>query len=123
MTAYRCRNLVTMDSGEFVDGAFVVDENLFGPVGKAADVLPHHHGEVIDLEDVIVLPGLINAHCHLEYSLLRGVGDNGPQYLVGTAGNALALPAAHSFMVLSRINRRSSSTLDRRLRIWILVVF
>jgi len=48
-----------MDSGEFVDGAFVVDENLFGPVGKAADVLPHHDGEVIDLGDVIVLPGLI----------------------------------------------------------------
>ena len=41
MTAYRCRNLVTMDSGEFVDGAFVVDENLFRSVGKAADVLPH----------------------------------------------------------------------------------
>ena len=84
MTAYRCRNLVTMDSGEFVDGAFVVDENLFGPVGKAADVLPHHHGEVIDLGDVIVLPGLINAHCHLEYSLLRGVilpSRNFPQWI------------------------------------------
>src|SRR5260370_37013884 len=72
MTAYRCRNLVTMDSGEFVDGAFVVDGNLFGWVGRAADVLPDYPGEVIDRGDVIVLPGLINAHWHLEYSILRG---------------------------------------------------
>jgi cytosine/adenosine deaminase-related metal-dependent hydrolase len=72
MTAYRCRNLITMDSGEFVDGAFVVEGNRFGRVGKAADVLPHHRGEVINLGEVIVLPGLINAHCHLEYTLLRG---------------------------------------------------
>jgi cytosine/adenosine deaminase-related metal-dependent hydrolase len=73
-----------MDSGEFVDGAFVVDENLFGSVGKASDVLPHHDDEVIDLGDVIVLPGLINSHCHLEYSLLRGVilpSRNFPQWI------------------------------------------
>src|SRR4029077_5121425 len=49
-----------------------------------ADLLPHHHGEVIDLGDVIVLPGLINAHCHLEYGLLRGVilpSRNFPQWI------------------------------------------
>jgi aminodeoxyfutalosine deaminase len=61
-----------MGSGEFVDGAFVVDGNRFGSVGRAADILPHYHGEIVDLGEVIVLPGLINAHCHLEYGLLRG---------------------------------------------------
>lgn len=84
MTAYRCRNLVTMDSGEFVDGAFVVDGNIFGPVGRAADILPQHQGEVVDLGEVIVLPGLINAHCHLEYTLLRGTilpSRNFPQWI------------------------------------------
>jgi aminodeoxyfutalosine deaminase len=73
-----------MGSGEFVDGAFVVDGNLFGSVGRAADVLPHYRGEVVDLGDVIVLPGLINAHCHLEYSLLRGAilpSRNFPQWI------------------------------------------
>ncbi|HZC34674.1 MAG TPA: hypothetical protein VE242_03620, partial [Chthoniobacterales bacterium] len=72
MTAYRCRNLVTMESGEFADGAFVVDGNAFGPVGKATDILADYQGEVVDVGEVIVLPGLINAHCHLEYTLLRG---------------------------------------------------
>ena len=84
MIAYRCRNLVTMGSGEFEDGAFVVDGNRFGAVGRAADVLPHHHGETVDLGEVIVLPGLINAHCHLEYGLLRGAilpSRNFPQWI------------------------------------------
>jgi cytosine/adenosine deaminase-related metal-dependent hydrolase len=84
MIAYRCRNLVTMGSGEFADGAFVVDGNRFGAVGRAADVLPHHHGEIVDLGEVIVLPGLINAHCHLEYGLLRGAilpSRNFPQWI------------------------------------------
>jgi hypothetical protein len=27
---------------------------------------------VVDLRDHIVLPGLINAHCHLDYSMMRG---------------------------------------------------
>ncbi|HET9373579.1 MAG TPA: amidohydrolase family protein [Chthoniobacterales bacterium] len=73
-----------MGSGEFVDGAFVVDGNHFGKVGRAADVLAHHHGEIVDLGEVIVLPGLINAHCHLEYGLLRGAilpSRNFPQWI------------------------------------------
>jgi aminodeoxyfutalosine deaminase len=74
MTVYRCQNLITMDSGSFTDGAFVVEGNRFGPAGRAADVLPHSNsnGDVVDLGDVIVLPGLINAHCHLDYTLLKG---------------------------------------------------
>jgi aminodeoxyfutalosine deaminase len=72
MTVYRCRNLVTMDSGSFADGAFVVHGNKFGSVGRAADLLPYADAEVIDLGEVIVLPGLVNAHCHLEYTLLKG---------------------------------------------------
>lgn len=30
-------------------------------------------GELIDLGESIILPGLINAHCHLDYTMLRGV--------------------------------------------------
>ena len=72
MTVYRCRNLLTMDSGDFADGAFVVNKNRFGPAGRASEVLPYSDGEMVDLGEVVVLPGLINAHCHLEYTLLKG---------------------------------------------------
>jgi cytosine/adenosine deaminase-related metal-dependent hydrolase len=84
MTAYRCRILVTMDSGTILDGAFVVEEDRFGPVGPAAEVLPHHRGEVVDLGEMVVLPGLINGHCHLDYTLLRGTilpSRNFPQWI------------------------------------------
>ncbi len=73
-----------MDSGEFVDGAFAVEGICLDRCGKSADILPHHDDEVIDLGEVIVLPGLINAHCHLEYILLRGVilpSRNFPQWI------------------------------------------
>jgi cytosine/adenosine deaminase-related metal-dependent hydrolase len=72
MIAYRCRTLVTMDGQPIDNGAFVVDGTRFGQTGKAADVLQDHAGEVVDLGDVVVLPGLINAHCHLDYTLMRG---------------------------------------------------
>jgi aminodeoxyfutalosine deaminase len=72
MTQYRCRWLVTMNSAPIEDGAFVVAGNRFIDAGSATELLPRHGGEWEDLGDVIVLPGLINAHCHLDYSSLRG---------------------------------------------------
>jgi aminodeoxyfutalosine deaminase len=72
MIAYRCRTLVTMDGKPIDNGAFVVDGTRFVQTGKAADVLKDYTGEVVDLGEVVVMPGLINAHCHLDYTLMRG---------------------------------------------------
>ncbi len=72
MTLFRCRTLLPMDGSPIQEGAFVVKGNRFEAVGAADDLLPTHTGPVVDLGPGIVLPGLINAHCHLEYSLMRG---------------------------------------------------
>jgi cytosine/adenosine deaminase-related metal-dependent hydrolase len=72
MTAYRCRTLVTMDGMPIDNGAFVVDGRRFVRTGKALEVLTGEDGEVMDLGEVAVMPGLINAHCHLDYTLMRG---------------------------------------------------
>ena len=72
MIAYRCRTLVTMDGTPIDNGAFVVDGPRFVQAGKAPEILKNHTGEVVDLGEVTVLPGLINAHCHLDYTLMRG---------------------------------------------------
>ncbi len=61
-----------MDGLLIDNGAFAVGKNRFRQVGPAKDVLRDHAGEVVDLGDVVVLPGLINAHCHLEYTMMRG---------------------------------------------------
>jgi cytosine/adenosine deaminase-related metal-dependent hydrolase len=57
------------------DGAVVVEGNKIASVGRFADVQRHHSGEVRDLGEQILLPGLINAHCHLDYTILRGKID------------------------------------------------
>jgi cytosine/adenosine deaminase-related metal-dependent hydrolase len=42
-------------------------------VGKFPEVSARHSGqEIIDLGEQVLLPGLINAHCHLDYTCLRG---------------------------------------------------
>src|SRR5438067_5964098 len=42
-------------------------------VGKFPEVSARHSGqEIIDLGEQALLPGLINAHCHLDYTCLRG---------------------------------------------------
>jgi cytosine/adenosine deaminase-related metal-dependent hydrolase len=72
MIAYRCRTLVTMDGTPIDDGAFIVNGPRFTQAGQAAEILRNHTGAVVDLGDVAVMPGLINAHCHLDYTLMRG---------------------------------------------------
>jgi len=72
MIAYRCRILVTMDGTPIDNGVFVVDGPNLLQIGEAREILRHHAGPVVDLGEVAVMPGLINAHCHLDYSLMRG---------------------------------------------------
>src|SRR5258708_32395639 len=72
MTAYRCRTLVTMDGSPIDNGAFVVDGTRFVRIGRGPEILRDHHGEVVDLGEVAAMPGMINAHCHLDYTLMRG---------------------------------------------------
>ncbi len=60
--------IVTMDGAPIENGAVAIEENHITAVGPAADF----SGEITDLGDVALLPGLINAHCHLDYTMMRG---------------------------------------------------
>jgi cytosine/adenosine deaminase-related metal-dependent hydrolase len=68
----RSRVVASMAGEPIDDGAVVVEGNRIASVGRYADVKRDHAGEVLDLGEQILLPGLINAHCHLDYTLLRG---------------------------------------------------
>ena len=67
----RARVVVPMAGEPIGDGAVAVVGNEIASVGKFADVNRDHRGEVLDLGEQILLPGLINAHCHLDYTALR----------------------------------------------------
>jgi cytosine/adenosine deaminase-related metal-dependent hydrolase len=74
----RSRVVATMAGEPIGDGAVVVEANKIARVGRFDHLQRDHSGEVVDLGDQILLPGLINAHCHLDYTTLRGkIGPQG----------------------------------------------
>jgi cytosine/adenosine deaminase-related metal-dependent hydrolase len=67
----RARIVVTMDGAPIPDGAVRVSGNRIADVGKFSDVASAND-EIVDLGERVLLPGLINVHCHLDYTCLRG---------------------------------------------------
>jgi cytosine/adenosine deaminase-related metal-dependent hydrolase len=67
MISYRARWLLPVASRPIPDGIVTVDRGMVIAVGDRAS-----GGEVVDLGAVAVLPGLVNAHTHLELSWMRG---------------------------------------------------
>ena len=64
---------MTMDGPPLENGAVVVAGDRFADVGKFPEIAKNHPGEeIVDLGDQALLPGLINGHCHLDYTCLRG---------------------------------------------------
>jgi aminodeoxyfutalosine deaminase len=67
----RSRIVVPMVGEPIENAAVAIAGNQIVGVGRFAEVKANHAGDVFDLGEVIVLPGLINGHCHLDYTLLR----------------------------------------------------
>src|SRR5437870_3129251 len=62
-----------MDGPPIENGAVVISGDRVLDVGKFPEVSGRHAGEeIVDLGEQALLPGLINAHCHLDYTCLRG---------------------------------------------------
>ena len=68
----RARTVVTMDGRPIDNGAVVVSENRIIDVRKFDEIKKDNAVQIVDLGEQALLPGLINAHCHLDYSCLRG---------------------------------------------------
>lgn len=67
----RSRIVLPMNGPAIEDGAVRIRGDSIEAVGKN---LPARFGEqVFDLADSILLPGLINAHCHLDYTDMAGL--------------------------------------------------
>jgi aminodeoxyfutalosine deaminase len=69
----RARVVVTMDGPPIENGAVAVSQDRIVDVGKFSEISKRYSGvEVVDLSEQALLPGLINAHSHLDYTCLRG---------------------------------------------------
>jgi aminodeoxyfutalosine deaminase len=68
----RARAVVTMDGAPIENGAVAISGDRIVDVGKFGQIKMRNSGAVVDLGEQALLPGLINAHCHLDYTCLRG---------------------------------------------------
>lgn len=66
--------LVTMNKDDEIirNGQIEIEDNIITYVGAVRD----SDGEIIDAKGNIVMPGLINTHCHLAMTLFRGYAEN-----------------------------------------------
>ncbi|HLK35785.1 MAG TPA: amidohydrolase family protein [Polyangiaceae bacterium] len=73
MIAIHADAVVTGDDAALRDAAVVVDDSgRVVDVGAAGDLLPRHAGATLRRVRGALLPGLVNAHTHVELSALRG---------------------------------------------------
>jgi cytosine/adenosine deaminase-related metal-dependent hydrolase len=68
----RASVVVTMDGPPIQDGIVTVEDNQIVDVRKSNPITDVFAEDVVDLGQHVLLPGLINAHCHLDYTGLRG---------------------------------------------------
>jgi cytosine/adenosine deaminase-related metal-dependent hydrolase len=78
---YRARFVVTLDGPPIPGGCLRVDDKSgrVAKVGSLEDV--DWKGETIrDIPDAVIMPGLINAHCHLELGMARSLLPRGEAF-------------------------------------------
>jgi cytosine/adenosine deaminase-related metal-dependent hydrolase len=69
----RARVLITMDGPPIENGAVAISGNRVVDVGTFPEISARQPSrKIVDLGERALLPGLINAHCHLDYTCLRG---------------------------------------------------
>jgi cytosine/adenosine deaminase-related metal-dependent hydrolase len=54
------------------NGAVRIIGKRISAIGRWRDLRGQNREEVVDLGDAILLPGLVNAHCHLDYTQMAG---------------------------------------------------
>ncbi|HID91130.1 TPA: amidohydrolase [Candidatus Bathyarchaeota archaeon] len=60
------------------NGCVVVEGDRIVDVGRAGLSGRYPRYERVDAQDCVVIPGLINAHCHAAMTLMRGIADDMP---------------------------------------------
>src|SRR5438874_2028288 len=68
----RARVVLPMSQPPIDDGAAVISGDRIRAVGRWSDLAATPAENIFDLGERVLLPGLVNAHCHLDYTDLAG---------------------------------------------------
>jgi aminodeoxyfutalosine deaminase len=69
---FRARTILPISKPPIKDGVISISGNRIRSIGRWKDVSRTSRNQVVDLGEVILLPGLVNAHCHLDYTHMAG---------------------------------------------------
>ena len=70
--ALRARVILPVSQPAIEDGAVFISRGRIVTVGRWRDLRREAPAQTRDLGEVILLPGLVNAHCHLDYTDMAG---------------------------------------------------
>jgi len=67
--------ILTMDASltEYANGWVRIEGDTITAIGEGT---PPEGGEVIDMGGDLVMPGMVNSHCHMTMTLFRGLGED-----------------------------------------------
>src|SRR5580704_13347980 len=68
----RARMVLPVTRPAIENAAVAISGNRIRAVGRRADIEANGTETVLDLGEVALLPGLINSHCHLDYTDMAG---------------------------------------------------
>lgn len=106
----RARIVLPISSAPIADGAVLVSDHRVASFGRWRD-LARASQNVTDLGDVILLPGLVNAHCHLDYTDMSG--QPAPRCFPDWIKGLLARKAAASYTDYAQAWLRGAAMLTR----------
>jgi cytosine/adenosine deaminase-related metal-dependent hydrolase len=73
VTLHRARLVLPIGSPPVDNGALAVSGASFATVGSFTELRAEFPGaKVVDHGEAVLMPGLINAHCHLDFTCMRG---------------------------------------------------
>jgi cytosine/adenosine deaminase-related metal-dependent hydrolase len=68
----RARVVLPVSGPPIEDGAVAIARSRITRVGRWSEFSRPRRNKVVDLGDAVLLPGLVNAHCHLDYTDMAG---------------------------------------------------
>jgi cytosine/adenosine deaminase-related metal-dependent hydrolase len=107
----RARILLPISSPPIADGAVLISGNRVAALGRWRDLSREAAEPAADLGQVILMPGLVNAHCHLDYTDMAG--QPAPKQFPDWIKSLLARKAAASYADYAQAWLRGAAMLLR----------
>jgi cytosine/adenosine deaminase-related metal-dependent hydrolase len=107
----RARILLPISSPPIADGAVLISGNRVAALGRWRDLCRESAAPATDLGPVILMPGLVNAHCHLDYTDMAG--QPAPKQFPDWIKGLLARKAAASYADYAQAWLRGAAMLLR----------